>query len=94
VHGFGYARAFAPEKDCIIGGKSEVVECHRPRCRHQDKSRSVITLGEESFPGRMPPNRQLREVIKDGALEASVVEKKAARLDQVDAHSEAGRKPQ
>jgi hypothetical protein len=51
-------------------------------------------FGQKSLPRSVPPNRQLREVIEGGTLEAPVVDKKPARLDQVYLHREAGGEPQ
>ena len=94
MHGFGCACALAPKNDRIVRGKGEAMESHRSRCRHQDKARPGIMIGYEGFPRGMTPNRKVGQVVESGALEAPVIEKKTARLDQVDLHSEAGRKPQ
>ncbi len=94
MHGFRCTRAFAPEKDRIVGGKGKTVERNRSRCRHQDKARSGMMIGQEGFPGSMSANWKIRQVIESNALDAPVVEKKTAWLDQVDLYPEACGKPQ
>ena len=94
MHCFRYASALPPEKDCIVGDKGETVERDRSRCRHQDKSRSGIMIGQEGFPRSMSPNRKVRQVIEGDALDAPVVKKEAAWLDQIDLDPEARGKPQ
>jgi hypothetical protein len=51
-------------------------------------------IGQEGFPRSMSPNRKVRQVIEGDALDAPVVKKEAAWLDQIDLDPEARGKPQ
>jgi len=70
------------------------VERYRSRCRHQDESRLAIMIGQESFPRSVSPNRKARQVIEGDTLDAAVVKKEAAWLDQIDLDPEARGEPQ
>ena len=70
------------------------MERDRSRCRHQDESRSGITIGQESFPRSMSANRKVRQVIEGDTFDTPVVKKEATWLDQIDLDPEARGKPQ
>ena len=92
MHSFGHARALPAEKDRVVGRKDVTMERYRPGGRHQDQSRPGITIGEVGLPGGMSPDSKICRVIEGGALKTTVVEEKAARLDQIDLDTETGRK--
>src|SRR5882724_3122334 len=85
----GHAGALAAEQYRVVGGKRETVECHQPRCRHQNDARARVTIGEECGPRDMPANPEGRGIVERSTLEAPVVKQETARLDQIDLDAEA-----
>src|SRR5437868_647257 len=90
----GHAGALAAEEDRVVRRERKTMQRDGAARGHQDQPRLRCSAGEESRPRGVTAENEISRIIKDGALEPSVIEQETAWLDQIDRHSEASREPQ